>query len=491
MFIDVNDTFLAKTGYARKEVLNVSSTGLKFWVHEEDREQMMADLRAGRAVINREYLIRMKNGSIITGLFSAQIINLGKEVCVLSSVTDITDRKKAEGAIKERTKELEILTKRQEEIKKALLNVMGDLNTEKSKIEELNAKNDAIIESIAEGIIITDRKGMIVRVNSWFEKLLGWKAEEVLGKDMIDVVVKVDENGEVIPRQKRSLTRVLSGELKSGRASTLITTHCYIRKDGSRMPVVGVVAAITLQGKIVGAVQLFGDVTREKELEKMKDEFMDIAAHDLRTPAAAIRGFISRVLDGDAGKISDKAKDLLKEAYEGNMRLIYLVDDFLVVSRLERGRIKINPRAGDLAEIVEDSVGGFSGLAKQKGLTLEYKKVKLPTTLVDRERIIQVVNNLVENAIKFTEKGGITISHTIGKDEVVTNITDTGVGIPPALQGQLFQKYYKGGEDISRSGLGLGLYICKLNIEGSGGKIWVESKEGKGSTFSFSLPIAK
>jgi PAS domain S-box-containing protein len=466
------------TGFRVSEMLGQTPRLWGGLMDKEFYENLWRTIKIDRQKFISEILNRRKNGELYTALLQISHLMQGdKLVGFVATEEDISVRKQIE-------KDLE-------DAKTAARNVLEDLQFEKEELDKAKAKDEAIIESIADGLIITDEKGTIVRVNDSFEKLLGWKAEEVLGKDMLDVVVKLDEKDEIIPRQKRSLTRVLTREIKSGRVSTLIATHSYIKKDGSKMPVVGVVAPIILKSKAAGAVQLFRDVTQEKELDKMKDEFMDIAAHDLRTPAAAIRGFISRVLDGDAGEISDKAKDLLKDAYEGNMRLIDLVDDFLSVSRLEQGKIQITPVPGDLTKIIETSVNELSGLSKAKGLTLEYKKVILPAVLADEGKTIQVLNNLIGNAIKFTEKGGITINHSVERGEVITNITDTGIGISPDSQTQLFQKYNKGEEGVSRSGLGLGLYISKLCIEGSGGRIWVKSKKDKGSTFSFSLPIAK
>lgn len=366
----------------------------------------------------------------------------------------------------------------QEDIKNALLNVMADLR-------EANVRNEAILESIAEGVIVLDRNGVIILINQSAENLLGYKSQEVIGKKWFEILKREDENGNPISPEQGAMTTALGG------TTTTDKIIYYLRQDGTKFPVARIVSPLLLGKKIIGAVNIFRDVTHEKELGKMKDEFMDIAAHDLRTPAAAIRGFISRVLDGDAGKISAKARELLNAAYQGNMRSISLVDDFLTVSRLERGKIIIKPQVGDLTEIIESCVSELSDIAKAKELTLTYKKIKLPSVLIDRERIFQVLSNLLTNAIKFTEKGGITISHEITRDEVITNVTDTGSGIPLASQKQLFQKYYKGEESRNRSGLGLGLYICRLNIEGSRGRIWVKSELGKGSTFSFSLPLAK
>lgn len=378
------------------------------------------------------------------------------------------------------TKTLKI-EKTQEDVRSALLNVLSDLR-------EANAKNEAILSSIADGVIVVDKNGLITLMNHSAEKLLGWKIKEALGKKWFEVLKREDEQGNPVPSEKGAIGNAITGGTI---LPSLSNSYYYVRKDKIKFPVARTVSPIIIKGKIVGAVNVFRDVTYEKEIDKMKDEFMDIAAHDLRTPAAAIRGFISRVLDGDAGKISEKARDLLTEAYKGNIRMINLVDDFLIVSRFERGKIVIKLKTGDLSKTIDVSVNEFIGFAKEKGLSLNYKKLKLPPVLFDEDKIMRVVNNLLENAIKFTDHGGVTIWHTIKEGEVVTHVTDTGIGIPKKAQKLLFNKYYKVSEGVSISGLGLGLYICRLYVEGSNGKIWVKSEEGKGSTFSFTLPIAK
>lgn len=319
---------------------------------------------------------------------------------------------------------------KQEDVKNALLNVMADLR-------EANARNEAILTSIGDGVIVIDKDETISLINSCAEKLLGWKVQEAVNKKWFQIIKPEDSKGNLIPPEKGPIKAALGGVTSS---YSISDDCCYIRKDGTKFSVARTVSPIVVEKKIVGAVDIFRDVTHEKELDRMKDEFMDIAAHDLRTPAAAIRGFISMVLEGDAGEISDKAKEFLSEAYEGDMRLIGLVEDFLVVSRLERGKIKISPRPNDLAKIIETSVNELTGLAKAKGLTLDYKKSKIPTVLADKDRTIQVLNNLIGNAIKFTEKGGITITNTVRNGFVLTNITDTGIGINSKIQANLFRQ---------------------------------------------------
>lgn len=498
---------------SKKEFMKHNVSDL--YQNPKERKKFVEEILKKGELRNKELnLVTLKGKKIVASVTAVKKKDKNGKVYFDGIIEDITKRKKMENEllksrdalearVKKRTQELQEINKKLnreiaereiaqktlqlrnkelEDTKKAILNVMSDLRV-------INARNEAILNSMADGVIVIDKNGLITLMNHSAEKLLGHTIEESVGKKWFKILKRVDEEGNPISPQEGAF----AGALVKGvtHIPTLPTSTYYVRKNKTRFSVARAVSPIRIDERIAGAVNVFRDVTFEKDLDKMKDEFMDIAAHDLRTPAAAIRGFISRVLDGDAGEISDKAKNLLSEAYEGNMRLINLVDDFLAVSRLERGKIKIKPKTGDLTEVVETALKGLSGIASSKGLTLTYKKIKLPAVLIDKERTIQVLNNLIGNAIKFTEKGGITISHKVDKDKVITNITDTGIGISPELQKHLFQKYSKKDNGAGRSGLGLGLYISKLCIEGSGGKIWAKSKEGKGSTFSFSLLIAK
>lgn len=470
---------------SKKEFMKCSVSDL--YQNPKERKDFVAEITLKGEVKNREANLITLKGRKFTAAITAVMRKDEKGNTYFDGIVeDITERKKMERELAEYRDKLEIQveerTQQFEKTKKALLNVMFDLR-------EVGARNEAILASIASGVIVVNKNGIIVLMNLSAEKLLGWTVRESIGKKWFQILKREDEFGNVISPEEGALKAALIGNVTT--LASISGSFFYARKDGSKFPVVRTVSPIFLEGKVIGAVDVFRDATRDKEVDKMKSEFMDIAAHDLRTPAAAIRGFISRVLEGDAGGISDKAKELLSGAYEGDMRLIDLIDDFLIVSRFERGKIQIIPKSCDLTKIIETSIGELSDLASAKNLTLEYKKIKLPPTLADEERVIQVLNNLIGNAVKFTEKGGITVWHEIKNGQVVTNITDTGIGISPDSQKQLFQKYYKGDESINRSGLGLGLYISRQCIEGLGGEIWAKSEKGKGSTFSFSLPFAK
>ncbi len=230
------------------------------------------------------------------------------------------------------------------------------------------------------------------------------------------------------------------------------------------------------------------------ELDKLKDEFVSLASHELRTPMAAIKGSISTILEGYAGNISDQAREFLTAAYNENDRLIRLVNNLLNTSRIESGKMSFSPMRIDLSILINEVVRNLQVGAKEKNLYLSYEPSGfLPHVMADEDKIKEVVINLIGNALKFTSTGGITIRSKIDGEFVITSVSDTGTGIHQEHFEMLFKKFSQVKTDYTKQygGTGLGLYISKKIIEGLGGKIWLESEVGKGTSFYFSLPIAK
>ncbi|MBU0618830.1 hypothetical protein KKD62_01190 [Patescibacteria group bacterium] len=236
---------------------------------------------------------------------------------------------------------------------------------------------------------------------------------------------------------------------------------------------------------------------RLKELSDLKDEFVSVASHEMRTPMTIIKGYLSMLLEGDAGKLSPKAKDLISDAFEGATRMIRLVNNMLNVSRIESGRISVNLQDVQLEKICEEVVDEFRIEAREHGLKLKFETLgtnePLPKVRVDIDRIREVLVNLVANAIKFTPHGHIFVRCQVKDDLLLTEIEDTGVGIPKEARKKLFRKFSQASlrDAQERKGSGLGLYICQLMINEFGGKIWFNSKVGKGTTFFFVLPTVK
>jgi len=271
------------------------------------------------------------------------------------------------------------------------------------------------------------------------------------------------------------------------------------RSDGT----LGALRAISVpivdgEGKTDTAVVVFEDITKERELERSREEFFSIASHELRTPLTAIRGNASAIKDylWDAIK-SDDAKDMVDDMYESACRLIDIVNDFLDTSRLEQKRMNFTFSAIDLAELAHSVIKEYqvTGSRQKTHLEIIDPKAALPLVLADSNRTKQILINLVGNALKFTTKGSVTISFKVEGQMVKTFVQDTGSGMSPEAQKRLFKKFEQSGDAVltrdSVRGTGLGLYISKLITEQMHGKITIESSQlGVGSTFSFSLPIA-
>lgn len=230
------------------------------------------------------------------------------------------------------------------------------------------------------------------------------------------------------------------------------------------------------------------------QLDKMKDEFISMASHELNTPLAAVEGYLSMILDEHMGKVDDKAREYLGRAYDSSKRLAELILDLLNVSRIEQGRVKMKFSQANLYDLAESVVHELQvkSDAKKLSLTLDGKKSDKLNTWCDPDRIREVIVNMVGNSIKYTEKGGITIKVEEDNGKIIVKIIDTGRGIAQEDMNKLFQKFSQVKREIDEhQGTGLGLYISRNFVELHKGRIWVESEVGKGSTFAFEIPVLK
>lgn len=231
-----------------------------------------------------------------------------------------------------------------------------------------------------------------------------------------------------------------------------------------------------------------------KDLDRAKSNFISIASHQLRTPLTVIKGYSSMMLEGAFGSLSTVLKSNVKKIYQSNERLIDLVDDLLNISRIEAGRLQFNFALGRLDELVRGVVDELRSTAAQKGLTLKFTKPKevLPMVKMDKTKLRQVVINLIDNAIKYTEKGWVKVSLSCDGSVVKFCVADSGIGIKDGTMPNLFKKFSRGEKTsiVYTEGSGLGLYVGKMMVEEHQGKIWAESEgEGKGSRFCFELPV--
>lgn len=250
----------------------------------------------------------------------------------------------------------------------------------------------------------------------------------------------------------------------------------------------------TLTEKVAVATEKLRRTNRElQRLDQAKDEFLSMASHQLRTPLTSIKGYLSMVMEGDAGKITQQQRDLLNEAFTSSERMVHLISDFLSVSRLQTGKFIIDAQPVDLAEVVAQQVDTLAPLAASHDLKIEYTRpVTRRELLLDEDKIQQVVMNLLDNAVFYSRpKSSVKVDLQYVGKEVMFTVRDTGIGVPPSEQAKLFGKFFRATNARKQrpDGTGVGLYLAKRVVTAHGGSIVFDSEEGKGSTFGFKLPI--
>ena len=403
----------------------------------------------------------------------------------------LREEHKIQAELRIKTAKLEKLDKSQEETKKAMLNVMEDLELTRTQLENEKVKDEAILANIGYGIMGVDNKGKIMTVNKAGATLLGFKEEELLGKSFVDVIKMEDEKGEIIPKDKRPINMALF----SNKTTTATTKpyYQYIRSDGTKLPIALTVRPIISREKI-GAIEVFRDINHELESDKAKSEFVSLASHQLRAPLTAISWYTEMLLADGAGKLTDEQKKYLDEIYLGNHRMIELVNALLNASRIDMGTIIIEPVLTDIVTLSKDIIKEMEpNIFKRKQAFHENYASDIPKISVDPKLMRIVFQNLLSNAIKYTpEKGTITLG--IQKDEknILISLSDTGYGIPKIQQNKMFTKFFRADNIKGKEpeGTGLGLYLLKSIVVNSGGTLRFESEENKGTTFYVTLPLS-
>jgi signal transduction histidine kinase len=252
----------------------------------------------------------------------------------------------------------------------------------------------------------------------------------------------------------------------------------------------------TLQQRIQDATRELRTTNSQlQRLDEAKDEFISMASHQLRTPLTSVKGYISMVLEEDAGKITSAQRQLLDEAFASSERMVHLINDFLNVSRLQTGKFMLEQRPIDLSKVVAEEVDSLQSTVKMHALKLKYKKPSyFPLLAIDEAKIRQVIMNFIDNAIYYSLEGStITVTLAIEDAQAVVRVTDTGIGVPKNEQQHLFSKFFRATNARRQrpDGTGVGLFLAKKVIDAHGGSIVFESAEGKGSTFGFRLPVKK
>lgn len=348
-------------------------------------------------------------------------------------------------------------------------------------IQEL-AQFQRAVKAASDQIVITDSNGIVLHGNPAMQRITGYSEDEVIGKKAGLLW------GNMMPKTfYETLWRTIKKDKKA-----FIGELTNKRKDGTPYEAsLKISPVLDNHGDVQFFVAIERDITREKQLDRMKDEFLSIASHELRTPLTAIDGLVAMIREGEYGKITEELRQPLEDINTASERLIHLVNDLLSVSRMEAGRLKYTITQFDLQSAIQETVGLLQTVAKEKGVSLQIHNIPSIMVQADCDKVKQVLNNLIGNSIKFTDHGSITLSAKIQGDLAIIYIQDTGIGMKQDEQIKLFNKFQQLDSGKGRpAGTGLGLYISKELCRKMGGDlILLQSELGKGSTFTFSVPI--
>ncbi|MBI4036371.1 HAMP domain-containing histidine kinase [Candidatus Daviesbacteria bacterium] len=368
-----------------------------------------------------------------------------------------------------------------------------------SQLKKEKAKLEAALNSINVGFIITDQKGEIETINTAAKVLLCSDYPNIknamtdpnlinLKCDMNLVSSNLKDCFDIRTQVKKCLE-----ERKSFSANNLsfknLFLHIYLT------PIVLVNKKPKIRLEFIGAVILVEDVTEGNILERSKKDFFSIATHELKTPLAVIRGN-TEIIKKHYNHENERFNKILDDIYDSSLQLINIVNDFLDISRFEQGKIEFKKEVFDVKTLIKEIIQNLKQLAQDKGLYIKFNSAaKIPRVGADQNKVKQVLLNLLDNSIKFTSQGGITIDLKVEENMAKIIIKDTGQGISTQNQRLIFRKFQLASDDIltraTSKSTGVGLYIAKFMVEGMGGQIKLEySQIGKGSIFDFTLPLA-
>lgn len=377
-------------------------------------------------------------------------------------------------------RQVEERTQNIEDSKAALSDALEEVKREKSLAEEEKEKTLAVIRNFADGLLVFNNNNELTIVNQEAERLLKVKKDDIIGRSLTDLSTML------------VLTPIFS--------AIGVDMYEFSRKEIeiSKDLILEVsLVSINLDKERIGKFIILHDITRERTIERLKSEFVSIAAHQLRTPLTSIKWILTSLIGGDFGSLNDEQKEYLQKTNQSNERMINLVDDLLNLSRIEEGRYIQDKSIFNLEEVVQKSIEAIAIKLRKKKIEISFENSIGPIqVLADKEKISLVVQNLIENAANYSLENGrinIFLFEDKEKNEVLFKVQDNGIGIPEDQKDRIFTKFFRAQNAVHAEtvGSGLGLFINKNIIESHGGRIWFESEKDKGAIFYFSLPLSK
>ncbi len=359
----------------------------------------------------------------------------------------------------------------------------SELDVEKNKL-------NTILANISDAIILVDLEHKISFFNKAAEKLLGISKNDAIGQEVSSVVKFFDSQNEITSDVFCPINDFdIEGVVYENPSANILDSDQKLNLVSVETRKIKSSAQINLS-----CIMIIKDIDEANEIEKMKVDFVSMSVHTLRTPVTILRGFLSAIKSPDTlQKLDDSEKENLENAMKGANELKDLIEKLLNLAELQQSRPNANAISFDYEELVKVTTDHYQPQFALKGISLTFYKplYKLPFIRADFKMIQEVITRLLDNGLKYTDQGGLVVSLSQQGNEIITSIKDTGVGIPAKNLEHLFEKFYrvKSSALEMEYGTGISLYICKKIIESYKGRIWVESSEGKGSTFSFSLPF--
>jgi PAS domain S-box-containing protein len=459
-------------GYTPEEISNLSVHDFDINFPKEMWEQMW------REIIEKEHdsletKYKTKTGELIFVEATAHFLDIGEKGFISVFIRNITEQKRVAEELEDR--------------QKALINLLEDIQEEKQISEERARdllKFQLAVENATDHIVITDPDGKIIYANKAAEKLTGFSRKEMIGKNpniwgeqmSLEYYKKM---WQTIKFDKKPFAGEIINKKKTGK-----TYEAAVQ----------ISPVLDKKGELVFFVGLERDITEQKRVEKSKTEFVSLASHQLQTPLTSVRWNAELILDSDKKEhnLTDKQKGYANDLYKSTVRTIELVNSLLNVSRIELGTINVDPEPTDIKEICISCSDEIQRELLSKNIKFEsHYDPSLSKINIDPIFFRMIMSNLLSNAVKYTNPGGsVRLDATKEKDGILIKVTDTGVGIPKKQQDRMYTKFFRADNaQVLSEGSGLGLYIVKSVLDKTGGKIWFESEEGKGTTFYVQIPL--
>lgn len=363
-----------------------------------------------------------------------------------------------------------------------------------NELSQVANKSEIVINAIADGVVAIDEKGTIQLINPAAQTIVGWGKQDALRLDYRSVLKLVDSENKPLLETIDPIQVCLRTN-----QSAVTEQYALLTTSSKRVMVSLNVSPVGQLGS--GAIIVFRDITTELAEERRKGEFISTASHEMRTPVAAIEGYLGLALNPATATIDDKARTYIEKAHESAQHLGRLFQDLLDISKAEDGRLKNDPRVVDVVSALRDITQALQPKAVEKHLTLIFapdasvgsssqaRITPIYYAYIDMDHLREVASNLIENAVKYTKEGSVTVDVVGDNEHISVKVTDTGIGIPAEDIPHLFQKFYRVDSTDTREigGTGLGLYLSRRLIESVGGRLGITSEIGKGSTFSIEI----